>query len=299
MIYLVLASLGGLTGWFGTIYGKDLIKNKNNFEEHTSWKVVVPVGTITNFFDTLGIGSFAPLTALLKFFNQLNDRIIPGTLNVSCTLPIVLQAFVFMSVIEVEIITLISMLFAATVGAYLGAGIVAHMDERKIQGIMGVALIITAFLMLAGQMNWMPLGGEAIALRGTKLFIAIVGNFILGSLMTVGVGLYAPCMALVYMLGLSPKVAFPIMMGSCAFLMPVASVKFIKEKAYNRKAAIGITAGGIVGVLVAAFIVKSLPINILTWVVIGVVTITGISMIRSAIMNNDVDETSQCQSTIA
>ena len=115
-----------------------------------------------------------------------------------------------------------------------------------------------------------------------KLVLGIVGNFILGALMTLGIGLYAPCMALIYFLGMSPAVAFPIMMGSCAFLMPVASMKFVKEGAYNRKASFGIAVGGIVGVFIAAYIVKSLPLNILGWLVIAVIFYTSIVMFKSS-----------------
>ena len=202
----------------------------------------------------------------------------------------------FISAIEVEPLTLISMLAAAVVGAVVGAGIVSKLPEKTIQLVMGIALLATALLMFAGQVGWIAnLGtGEAIGLSGTKLIIAIVGNFILGTLMTAGIGLYAPCMALVYMLGMSPRVAFPIMMGSCAFLMPAASIKFVKEGAYNRKASLAITIGGVIGVFIAAYLVKSLPLNILTWLVIVVVTYTGITLLRdsrkpvevSAIENN-------------
>lgn len=290
MITAVLGTLGAITAWFGFIFGKDFMENKDQLSEKNSWLIVTGIGTVTNFFDALGIGSFAPTTTLLRTFKQIEDRIIPGTLNVSCTIPVVLEAFIFITVIKVEAVTLISMLAAATIGAYAGAGVVARMDEKKIQGIMGTALIVTAFLMLAGQMEWMPLGGEAIGLTGIKLVIAVVGNFILGALMTAGVGLYAPCMALIYMLGMSAKVAFPIMMASCAFLMPVASVKFVKEGAYDRKASMGITLGGIVGVLAAVYIVKSLPLEILTWLVIGVVTYTGATMLRSAFKSGSAKE---------
>ena len=285
MLTAVLGVLGGLTAWFAAVFGMDFAKNKNNLESHNSWGKVVAIGAFTNFFDTLGIGSFAPTTALLKAFKQTKDRVIPGTLNVSCTIPVVMEAFIFIKVIEVDTVTLVSMLAAATIGAWIGAGIVSKFPEKKIQTIMGVALLITAGLMAAGRLGIMPGGGEAIGLTGTKLVIAIVGNFILGALMTAGIGLYAPCMALIYFLGMSPAVAFPIMMGSCAFLMPAASVKFVQQGAYDRRAAMGITIGGIFGVIVAAYLVKSLPLNVLTWLVIGVILYTSITMLRSAAKN--------------
>ena len=193
---------------------------------------------VVYFFDVLGIGAFAPQTSLLKFTIQTEDRVLPGTLNVSNTIPVLIQALIFIQIVEVESITLISMLLSATAGAVLGAGIVAKLPVRKIQLIMGFALLVTAFFMLSGQMSWIQGGGEAIGLTGGKLALAIGAIFILGAFMTVGIGLYAPCMALVYALGMSPLVAFPIMMGSCAFLMPPASAKFIKEGAYYRKASV-------------------------------------------------------------
>ena len=162
----------------------------------------------------------------------------PGTLNVANTIPVLIQALIFIQIVEVEPITLLTMLLSAAAGAVFGAGIVSRLPVQKIRITMGVALFITAFFMLSGQMDWIQGGGEAIGLTGWKLMVAVGANFILGALMTAGIGLYAPCMALIYALGMSPLVAFPIMMGSCAFLMPPASAKFIKEGAYNRKAAV-------------------------------------------------------------
>lgn len=285
MVTILLGVLGLFTAVFAVVFGKDYVAHKDNLEPEVNWITSGIIGLLANFFDTLGIGSFAPLTAALRAFKQIEDRIIPGTLNVSCTIPVVMEAFAFITVVEVEPITLTALLAAAVLGSFLGAGYVAKMDERKIQKIMGVALIATALLMLARHLGWIAgLGtGDAIALTGVLLVVGVVGNFILGALMTAGVGLYAPCMAMVYMLGMSPAVAFPIMMGSCAFLMPVASVKFVKEGAYSRKASMAITLGGIIGVLLAVFVFTSLPMNILTWLVIAVVTYTGITMYRDSL----------------
>ena len=282
MLTIVLGALGLLTLYFAIIFIKDyMLASKEGRLEKPSFLASGAVGFATNFFDTLGIGSFAPTTALLKQFKLTNDRTIPGTLNVSCTIPVVLEAFIFITVIKVDPITLVALLGAATVGAIVGAGFVAKLDVKKIQLAMGVALLIVAFVMTAQQLKMFPAGGDAIGLTGIKLIVAVIANFILGALMTLGIGLYAPCMALVFALGLSPAVAFPIMMGSCAFLMPAASVKFVKEGAYDRKASMAITVFGVVGVLIAAYIVKSLPLDILKWLVIVVIVYTSAMMFKS------------------
>jgi len=281
MITAIWISLVIMAGWFSFIFVRDFIKHKDNLEK-VSWLRTGIIGSIVNFFDVLGIGAFAPQTALLKFTKQTEDRLLPGTLNVSNTLPVILQAIIFITIIEVEPLTLVLMLLSAAGGAILGAGIVAKLSERKIRLTMGFALLVTAGFMFAGKMNWIQGGGEAIGLYGSKLIIAVAANFVLGALMTAGIGLYAPCMALIFALGMSPKVAFPIMMGSCAFLMPPASVRFIKEGAYNRKASMGMAIPSLVAVLVAAFVVKSLPLDTLRWLVIGVILYTALVMLRAA-----------------
>lgn len=275
-----------LSIFFIYVLSKDVIKHQKVLENVSVVKTAL-IGFVVNFFDVLGIGAFAPQTALLKFTKQTKDRVLPGTLNVSNTIPVLIQALIFIQIVEVESITLISMLLSATAGAILGAGIVAKLPVRKIQLTMGFALLVTAFFMLSGQMSWIQGGGEAIGLTGLKLALAIGANFILGAFMTVGIGLYAPCMALVYALGMSPLVAFPIMMGSCAFLMPPASAKFIKEGAYNRKASVSMAIPGIIAVLIAAFLVKSLPLNTLRWVVIVVIIYTSLIMFKSALNNRN------------
>ncbi|MBZ9621668.1 sulfite exporter TauE/SafE family protein [Clostridium sp. FP2] len=282
MLTAVLSALGLLTLYFAIIFLKDyILASKEGRLEKPSFFATGGVGFATNFFDALGIGSFAPTTALLKQFKLTNDRTLPGTLNVSCTIPVVVEAFIFITVIKVDPITLVTMLFAATVGSILGAGFVAKLDVKKIQLGMAIALLIVAVVMILQQLKIFPTGGDAIGLSGIKLIIAVIGNFILGALMTLGIGLYAPCMALIYALGLSPAIAFPIMMGSCAFLMPAASVKFVKEGAYDRKASMAITVGGIIGVIFATKIVKELPLEILKWVVIVVIIYTSATMFRS------------------
>src|SRR6056297_3023075 len=280
MITLIWVALASLAIWFANVLTRDFLAHRDSLED-SSWLKTSVIGFIVNFFDVLGIGAFAPQTALLKFTKQTTDRHIPGTMNVANTLPVLLQAIIFISIIEVEPFTLIAMFISAALGAVLGAGVVAKMSENKIRLVMGFALLVTAFFMLATSMQWIQGGGDAIGLSNGKLAIAVVANFGLGALMTAGIGLYAPCMALVFALGMSPQVAFPIMMGSCAFLMPPASVRFIREKAYNRKAAVAMAVPGIIAVAIAAFVVKSLPLDILRWVVIVVILYTAGVMLHA------------------
>jgi uncharacterized membrane protein YfcA len=240
------------------------------------------IGLVVNFFDALGIGSFATTTFCFKFFRLVRDEDIPGTLNVGVTLPAILEGLLYIAVVDVEPLTLILTIAGATVGASLGAGVVSRLPKRKIQIGMGITLLITAAFGLLVQFHIFPGGGNLLALTGAKLVIAVAATTLLGALMTLGIGFFAPCMMVTYLLGMNPRATFPIMMGAVAFLGPGASVPFIRQKRYSLKSALGLTIGGIPGVLLAAFLVKSLPLGAVRWLVIVAIIYTAILMLRSA-----------------
>ncbi len=281
MIILLKSVLGVFAALYILCFSLDFVKNKHTLSK-ASWPVLAGTGFISNFFDTLGIGSFAQQTAIFKFFKLVDDRIMPGTLNVGDTLPVICQAFIFMIAVEVAPLTLSCMAIAAFMGAALGAGVVAKMPRRRIQLGLGLAMLAIAVAMLAGLLNWFPAGGDAMSLTGWKLILASAVSFGLGAIHTIGVGFYAPCMALLYALGMSPKATFPIMATSTAMLISAASLRFIMEKAHDRKASLALALFGILGVLLAAYVVVSLPLTVLKWVVLVVILYTAAIMLRSA-----------------
>lgn len=240
------------------------------------------VGFITNFFDTLGIGSYAPTTAIFKFRHMVPDEKIPGTLNVGHALPTILEAFLFIAIVQLDPVTLVLLIGGAVCGAWFGAGIVAGWPRRKVQIGMAIALMAAAAFFLMSNLNLFPAGGTALVLRDWRLWTGVAVSVLLGALMTLGIGMYAPCMILVSLLGMDPKAAFPIMMGSCAFLMPTATVRFIRMDSYAPRPALGLAFGGLPGVLIAALIVKELPLTWVRWLVVVAVLYAAGSMLRSA-----------------
>jgi len=241
----------------------------------------VITGLVTNFFDTLGIGSFATTTAIFKFRSMVPDHWIPGTLNAGHTLPTLLQAFLYITAIQVDAVTLVLLIAGATAGAWFGAAAVAGLSRRSVQLGVGGALLFAAAALLMRQLDLFPAGGDALGLAGWKLAVAVLFNLVFGAISTLGIGFYAPCMTMVSLLGMNPAGAFPVMMSSSAFLMPVASAQFVKRRALSAQVALGLTVGGLAGVPVAAFIVKSLPRGGLRWLVIAVVLFATVLMLRS------------------
>lgn len=242
------------------------------------------IGFVTNFFDALGIGSFATTTTTFKLLRLVPDELIPGTMIAGHALPVVVQAFVFISVVQVDRTMLVLLVSAAILGGWLGAGIVSRLPRRPIQIGMAVALLMAALFMAMGMLGLFPAGGTALTLSPPALAVALVVNFVLGALLTLGIGNYGPSLIFYSLVGVDPRAAFPIMMGSGAFVAAAAGVRFIEKGRYHAQAALGLCLGGIPGVIVAVWLVKSLPLDAIRWMVIVVVVYTAVTLLRSASM---------------
>ncbi len=250
----------------------------------------VALGAITNFFDALGIGSFAPTTAWLKLRKLVPDSFIPATLNTGHALPTVCQALIFIKLIEVDPILLLACIASSVVGAQLGVPLVQRLSVRTVQAVVGVSLLIAAVLYAMTNADLVPSGGNALTLSGSLFAIAVAMHFLLGVLMTFGIGLYAPSLILLSLMGLNPTAAFPIMMGACAFLMPISAVRFVRTERIDLRIVLGLALGGIPAVLLAAYVVKSLPLHVLRWGVVVVVLYAAALLLRAAYQGNSASE---------
>jgi len=240
------------------------------------------IGAVTNFFDTLGIGSFATTTTLFRMLRLVPDEQIPGTMIVGHALAVVAQALIFIAIVQVESTTLVSMVAISLVGGWLGAGIVSRLPRRAIQVGMGTALLIAAIFMVVGQVGWLPGGGTALGLPTGKLVVASAVNFVLGALLMLGIGNYGPCLVLLSLLGMDPRAAFPIMMSTGALVATVGGMRFLASGRFHPQAALGLAVGGVPAVLVAGLVVKSLPLGLLRWLVVGVVVYAAAMLLRGA-----------------
>jgi len=242
--------------------------------------VQLVIGFVTDFFDTLGIGSFATTTTAFKMLKVMPDEQIVGTMLIGHSLPVVVQAFIFIVAVEVDPVVLVSLIAVSIVGSWLGAGMASRLPRRPIQVFMGIGLFAAAFFMLLSQLGMFPSGGTALTLTPGKLIIALVVNFFLGGLLMLGIGSYAPSLILISLLGMDPRAAFPIMMSSGAMMAMVGSFQFMKTGRFDRNAALGLTIGGIPGVLIAGLLIQSLPLDVLRWMVVLVVVYAATMMLR-------------------
>jgi uncharacterized membrane protein YfcA len=240
------------------------------------------IGFVVSFFDTLGIGSFAPSTAIFKLRGRPADELIPGTLNIGLNASAFAETVIFVSAVLVDPLLLVAMVASASVGAWLGAGVVSRLPRWAIQRCMGCALLIAGSVFAATNLGLLPSSGAAMGLEGWRFDLAVAVNFALGGLMSAGIGAYAPCMIMLALLGLNPIGAFPIMMATCGMVQPLAGLRFLKSGRYAGGVCVGMTLGGVFGVLLAAYVVKSLPLAALRWLVAAVVLYAAASMLRSS-----------------
>jgi uncharacterized membrane protein YfcA len=282
---LLLFALAVVALFYLAVWIRAILRERAEKQDVAPSPTQIAIGAIANFFDTFGIGSFATTTAMWRNLKMVRDEWLPGTLNVGHTLPTVAQAFIFIQAVEVDIRTLLALIVAAVLGMTIGAKYVARWPRRRVQYGMAIALFVAALLMLLTILDKSFSGGLALELTGAKLVLGFLGNFMLGALMSLGIGLYGPCMIMIALLGMNPKAAFPIMMGSCAFLMPMGSTQYIQQKGYDLRAALGLAIGGIPAVLAAVYIVKEMDVKYVRWVVVAVVLYTAISLLHSALTN--------------
>ena len=274
---LVALSAVFITGWM-----RAAARGGSASQHGRTSPIQLVIGFVTNFFDTLGIGSFATTTTVYKLTGAVADERIVGTMLVGHSLPVVVQAFIFLVAVPVDPVVLAALIAISVLGSWLGAGAAASLPRRPIQLFMGTGLLAAAGFMFMSQMGAFPSGGTALTLTSWKLAFALVVNFFLGALLMLGIGSYAPSLILFSMLGMDPRAAFPIMMGSGAMMAMAGALQFMKAGRFDTHAALGLTLGGIPGVLLAGLVVWSLPLEMLRWVVVVVVVYAASTMLRSA-----------------
>jgi uncharacterized membrane protein YfcA len=273
---VVIVNVTAIIAWIVTA-------KRRHLRGRVTWSDGV-IGCVTNFLDTLGIGSYAQITALFKLRRRPPDELIPGTLNVGSAVPSFLGSFLFFAAISVEPVLLACMVISSGAGAWIGAGVVSRMPRRSIQLFMGMALLIAAGFFAMSAIGVLPRSGSAMGLSGWRFVAAVLANFVFGALMCIGIGNYAPTMVLLGLLGMHPIAAYPIMIGSDGVLIPVASLGFLRSGRFSHGVALGLTIGGLIGTLVAFPLVKTLGdhLALMRWLVIVVIVYAAVSMLRSA-----------------
>jgi uncharacterized membrane protein YfcA len=242
------------------------------------------LGAVTNFFDTLGIGSFAPTTAWFKFRNLVPDKLIPATMLVGYSFPTQIQALIFLALLGVSVdpVLLAGCMAALLGGAAMGVRLAVNTRVAVVQALVGVGLLLAAGAFAATNLHLMPGGGTASSLPLPQMLIAIGASFGFGVLLNFGIGHYAPTLVMLSLMGMDPRLCFPIMAGGGALAAAAAGTGYVRRGDVDLRIGGGLALGAIPAVLVAAFVVKEMPVETLRWLVFVVVLYAAVVMLRSA-----------------
>lgn len=247
------------------------------------------IGFVTDFGDTLGIGSFATTTAAFRAMHYLDDdRQLPGTLNAMHAIPVMVEALFFITAVKVELSTLLPMTTAAVVGAYVGTHVTKNWHAPTVQRVMSAALFIAVVIMII-RMITNPGADNALTVHGLHgwwLVLGIAFNVGVGILMTMGLGNYAPELIFFSLMGVNPAIAFPVMMLDAALIMPTTAWNVIKMDRVSWRGFAGVTIGGILGVIVAAKFFTSMDVQLLKLLIIVVSLWTAVGLLRDSFKQN-------------
>jgi uncharacterized membrane protein YfcA len=249
----------------------------------------VALGAVTNFFDTLGIGSFAPTMAWFRLRRLVPDRAIPPTMYVGHGLPAIAQSMIYLALLgaAVDPWLLVACVGGMLAGVALGAPLVARASLAAVRGGIAIALASAGVFYAATNLGMLPPGGTSAALPSVMIPVAVLAHIVMGVLVHYGIGHYAPSLLLFSLLGMDPHLIFPIMATVGVLGMSGVGLRYLASPAIDLRIAAGLTIGGIPAVLVAALLVRSMPVTALRWLVVAVVLYAALTLAHSALTGAD------------
>lgn len=280
VLYLIFAGIIVVNGLFAYLFLKDYWKHREEAKKEPGPPLLICISSfIIYFLSTFGVSDYAISTAFYRATKWVDDKKIPGTLNTQCVLPVTVMALAYIKSIEVDILTLVLCIVSQTLGSYILPRFVVKLPIKTIRRVIGFGLLGATVIILMGKFGLFPIGGELTGLTGVKLWVTVALFAVFGAMNTIGIGSYPVTMLTVYAVGLNPVIAFPIMMGACTFSVPVGSMEFVRLGQYARKITLISSFVGILGVLLAVFVVKSMDIGMLQWLVAAILVYSGATML--------------------
>jgi uncharacterized membrane protein YfcA len=247
-------------------------------------------GFIANIADTVGIGSFAVVVAFDKLWNLVDDKDLPGTLNAHSVLPSMCQALFFLQAVQVEMQTLFALIIGASLGGFFGGFFVCRLDKERLRYLMFIGYLGIAAMILGSKLGLLPVGGDLMGLHGIWLAVGFLGVLLSGTLPAIGVGSYAPTQVILFLLGMSPLAAFPIMTAAGAIQQSVAALVFIVRRQVALKASVLLALAGVAGVFVAAPVITYINSESLRWLLLAVVLYNVHMLWKSSLRRPAVDQ---------
>lgn len=246
-------------------------------------------GLVAFIADTLGVGSFAVNVALAKLTGTFKDDEMPAVNNGAQVIPGTIESLFFMHLVDVDLTTLLTLVSGTCIGGLIGGFVVSQLSKQAIRLAMLSCFILIIVLLVAHQFRLLPVGGELTELHSWKLVIGFFALMVCGALTSVGVGLFVMVQGVLFLMNISPVVAFPIMTIAGAMQQPLTTLVFLQNNKIPLKKTFVLSLSGCLGVFITIPIFTQLTItwlhSLLLCVLIYNVASVGLSYLRSRPIN--------------
>jgi uncharacterized membrane protein YfcA len=238
-------------------------------------------GLLAFIADTLGVGSFAVNIALAKLMGTFSDDEMPAVNNGAQVVPGAIESLFFMQLVNVDLTTMLTLVAGTCIGGLIGGSIVSRLSKQAIRLAMVCCFFLIICLLICNHFHLLPVGGEALELHSWKLAIGFVALIICGALTSVGIGLFAMVQGVLFLLNVSPVVAFPIMTTAGAMQQPLTTMVFLKHDRIPLKKTLILSLAGCVGVFITLPIITHLTVTWLHTLLLGILVYNFIAIGRT------------------
>lgn len=219
-------------------------------------------GVLAFIADTLGIGSFAVNVTLAKWMGTFRDDEMPAVNNGAQVIPGTIESLFFINLIDVDLTTLLTLIAGTCIGGVLGSFVVNHLSKQVIRLAMISCFALIIMLLISHQFRIFSLDGELTELHSGKLIIGFLAMVVCGALTSVGVGLFVMVQGVLFLMNISPVVAFPIMTTAGAMQQPLTTLVFLKHNKIPLKKTLILSLAGCVGVFIT---IPTFMLLTITW----------------------------------
>jgi uncharacterized membrane protein YfcA len=216
------------------------------------------IGFISNLLDTVGIGSFAVIVAMRKMLGVMPDDVkLIGSMNIQAVITALAQMLIFLHYIKLDLTTMLVSIAMITLGGFLSGLIAVRINKAIVHNVMLIAFIVTGILLFLIQLDVLQFTSTSDAITGIRLGIFAIFMLIAGMLPAFGVGYYSLVKTSIFLFGVNPIIAFPIMAAASSYQMPVTAITFMSKNKFYTKSSILLAIFGLIGVFIAAPLIST------------------------------------------
>ena len=188
IVILLMVIIGILDAAFAVVICKVIRDHREAVRKEPGNAVFLAFFTALMFFlGTFGISDGALANIVYPRMGLVETKKIPGTMIAESVLPVFVMTLGDLSLVQVDLWTLLLPVAGQVVGSLVGERISRHLPERGIKWCVSVGLFLAGTMMLLSRFSLLPGAGNRTELTGLRLALAVMAAFLGGIGNNVGV----------------------------------------------------------------------------------------------------------------